>query len=190
MRQARHGVESRRKAAFLLRGVNEECLNTQTYPKPCRTIGILSSVVLVSLNSARSKGQAARVQEEVSQLRTQFESDYSNGLYSPTCTAAVGYCTITTDATGAATAGGTWGANSTNYVTLAKDIYTQNTASVKVTGAAATVAGSQMSGYAIYGAQPGTSPTTYFCIDSGGNTKTASAGPATTVTAVNAIVCQ
>lgn len=41
-------------------------------------IGILSSIVLVSLNSARSKGSDASVQGNLSGIRTQAEIVYSN----------------------------------------------------------------------------------------------------------------
>jgi len=41
-------------------------------------IGILSSVVLVSLNSARSKGTDAKIQETVSGIRAAAEIVYSN----------------------------------------------------------------------------------------------------------------
>lgn len=39
-------------------------------------IGILSSVVLVALNSARAKGKDARIKAEIDQIRKQFEIDY------------------------------------------------------------------------------------------------------------------
>ena len=44
-------------------------------------IGILSSVVLVSLNSARNKAKNVRVLSSVRQLRSTFESDYLNNAY-------------------------------------------------------------------------------------------------------------
>ncbi|MEK7610011.1 MAG: type II secretion system protein [Patescibacteria group bacterium] len=44
-------------------------------------IGILSSVVLVSLNSARGKGKASRAQQEAVQIRTQFETNYTGSKY-------------------------------------------------------------------------------------------------------------
>ncbi len=47
-------------------------------------IGILSSVVLVSLNTARNKGKDGRVQAEVAQLRTQFEANFNNSDYGTT----------------------------------------------------------------------------------------------------------
>jgi prepilin-type N-terminal cleavage/methylation domain-containing protein len=44
-------------------------------------IGILSSVVLVSLNSARDKGRVAKFQAEMSGLRTALEAGYSGNAY-------------------------------------------------------------------------------------------------------------
>ncbi len=44
-------------------------------------IGILSSVVLVSLNTARNKGKDARVIANVQQLRTALESGYNGSTY-------------------------------------------------------------------------------------------------------------
>jgi prepilin-type N-terminal cleavage/methylation domain-containing protein len=44
-------------------------------------IGILASVVLVSLNSARNKGKDARVISDVQQLRTLIETDYNGANY-------------------------------------------------------------------------------------------------------------
>ncbi|MDE2188547.1 MAG: type II secretion system protein, partial [Patescibacteria group bacterium] len=44
-------------------------------------IGILASIILVSLNSARSKGNDARIQAEVNQVRTQLEANYNGSAY-------------------------------------------------------------------------------------------------------------
>lgn len=44
-------------------------------------IGILASVVLVSLNSARQKGKDARVISDVQQIRTALESGYTGATY-------------------------------------------------------------------------------------------------------------
>jgi len=49
-------------------------------------IGILSSVVLASLNSARSKGEAARTKAQLANMRAEAELYYdSNGSYSGVC---------------------------------------------------------------------------------------------------------
>ncbi len=67
-------------------------------------IGILSAVVLASLNTARSKGQDAAVQSDLDGLRTQAQLYYdSNGrTYTDLCTDT----TIVNQLTGANTANG------------------------------------------------------------------------------------
>lgn len=59
-------------------------------------IGILSSVVLASLTTARSKGQAAAVQNQLSNMRAQAElyystnnNQYNSGANTTTCTAGM-----------------------------------------------------------------------------------------------------
>jgi len=44
-------------------------------------IGILSSIVLVSLNSARKKGTDTRIISDVQQTRTALESGYNGAMY-------------------------------------------------------------------------------------------------------------
>ncbi len=44
-------------------------------------IGILSGVVLTSLNSARNKAKDARVEASVAQIRSIAEQNYENGSY-------------------------------------------------------------------------------------------------------------
>ncbi len=136
-------------------------------------IGILASVVLVSLQSARKKGYDARVISSVQQMRTQLESDYDGTKYPITCALATP-CLITSNNVGAA-AGGVWGANA-NYVTIAKDVYDQNGAGIRVVTTGGNANAVQ---YAIYAALPSTNPTTYFCIDSNGKTKMNDAQAAT-----------
>jgi prepilin-type N-terminal cleavage/methylation domain-containing protein len=51
-------------------------------------IGILSAVVLASLNTARSKGSDAAIQSDLNAIRTQAELFYTNGnTYASMCTA-------------------------------------------------------------------------------------------------------
>src|ERR1035437_2037440 len=52
-------------------------------------IGILSSIVLVSLNSARTKGNNARVIGETQQIRTALETEYNGAIY-PSLTVLAG----------------------------------------------------------------------------------------------------
>jgi prepilin-type N-terminal cleavage/methylation domain-containing protein len=52
-------------------------------------IGILSAVVLASLNTARSKGSDAAIQSDLSSVQTQAEITYStNNSYAAVCTDA------------------------------------------------------------------------------------------------------
>ena len=67
-------------------------------------IGILASVILVSLNSARNKAKDARIISDVQQLRTQIESDSSGSNY---VTAFTGYGTAHVFSIGGASSGGT-----------------------------------------------------------------------------------
>lgn len=69
-------------------------------------IGILSSVVLASLNSARSKGSNAAVKSEMAQLRAQAEIFYSDtsNTYTGLCADATFSRLLTAAGT---TAGGT-----------------------------------------------------------------------------------
>ncbi len=90
-------------------------------------IGILSSVVLVSLNSARSKGKDARVQEEVNQIRTVLESNYLNGVYPD----------LTVNATASIAATST-----ANLNVLVTDIAGQNGGSSSVLNSTSGVSGS------------------------------------------------
>ncbi len=54
-------------------------------------IGILASIVLVSLNSARNKGRDARIISDVQQARTAIESGF-NGAGYPDLNGQVGNC--------------------------------------------------------------------------------------------------
>jgi prepilin-type N-terminal cleavage/methylation domain-containing protein len=67
-------------------------------------IGILSSVVLASLNTARAKGADAAIKSGLSNMRAQAELDYDNsGCYSATA----GDCTFSASAVAACAAGAT-----------------------------------------------------------------------------------
>lgn len=122
-------------------------------------IGILASIVLVSLNSARNKGKDARVISNVQQLRTAFESGY-NGTNYPDL---------------AANATSTSGPQASVTAQLSIDIAAQgSTVNFVTNGATATA-------YAIYASLPSTAGSRYFCIDSTGKTnQSASANSAAT----------
>lgn len=131
-------------------------------------IGILSSIVLVSLNTARSKGKDARIQAEVAQIRTALETDYNGSNY-PT------WLTGTTRIAPQPTAG--------NLKQLVDDIIIQygNSCAYGVTAAGnppecivitKDATDPANTGYAIYALLPSaTGSTGVFCIDSRGNTR-------------------
>ena len=72
-------------------------------------IGILSSVVLASLNSARSKGSDAAIKSNINNARAQAELYYdsNNQSYFGVCSATSSQNGILTMKNGAASAGGT-----------------------------------------------------------------------------------
>lgn len=119
-------------------------------------IGILASVVLVSLNSARKKGSDTRVISDVNQLRTAAESAYNGSDYS----AILNTNNATTNGAGVVQT-----ANSVQAQLYADALANSGTLFVKVDTAKKL--------YAIYGALPSTTSGTqaYFCIASDGSTK-------------------
>ncbi len=134
-------------------------------------IGILSSVVLVSLNSARNKGKDARVISSVNQIRTLAEAGYTNGLYLD----LNGDGDAVFAETVAGAVNGT-GPNNAAIVQLVTDT-TQNggTMSYMVTENSTSNVG--VPAFAVYGGLPssGAAPTRWFCIDSTGKTNQANA---------------
>jgi prepilin-type N-terminal cleavage/methylation domain-containing protein len=147
-------------------------------------IGILASVVLVSLQSARKKGNDARIISSVQQIRTSFETEINGAVY-PSLTNPVPATLAAVNPTVLVPAAGTPGAN---IATLIADIIAQQnsggvvgTVGYGVTNAGNYVAGSANSSIIITkdGVSPGTAYAIYaklpsgstFCIDSTGNTK-------------------
>lgn len=124
-------------------------------------IGILSSVVLASLNTARSKGNDAAIQADLSTIQTQAEIYYSGtgvntyGTAGTSCTAAG---SLFVDAT------------------IARAISAADNAN----GAGSVACNNSTTAYAIQ-AQLLADNTKYWCIDSTGNAKqeTAALGTAT-----------
>ena len=124
-------------------------------------IGILSSIVLVSLNSARKKGTDTRVISDVQESRTQLESDFTT-VYTDLYIAAANTTT--------AALSSTVGAGITNLASLSTDaanegglVYIEGTSN----GNAGTAATPNVIAYAIYG-ELTSNPSAYFCIDSTG----------------------
>ena len=139
-------------------------------------IGILASVVLVSLQSARKRGNDARVISSVQQIRTALETDYNGSAY-PGLTST----TATNRFAGPATAG-------TNVAILVTDIISQQTSGLYGADAAGAIVAngtvvitknnvSPGTGYAIYAKLP-SDQTKSFCIDSRGGTKNPATYPA------------
>lgn len=123
-------------------------------------IGVLSAVVLASLNTARSKGNDASIQASLSTIRTQAELYYSN--QSP-----VGYGTqawATTDATCTA---GMFSDGTVSRAIIAAD---------SINGATANNIGCASTATSYVVAAQLTSDTgRYYCIDSTGNGKVVTA---------------
>jgi prepilin-type N-terminal cleavage/methylation domain-containing protein len=164
-------------------------------------IGILSSVVLVSLNSARQKGKDTHIVTDVNELRTQMESDSNGSNYGNSFTIAAGavsfgnaisgtYAQLGTDATANALQIGS-GANVPYSVYGSGALLTgqkawNDAANAPVivinengapgAGAAWTTA---PTAYSIWGHQANG---TYFCIDSTGGTKAGTNAVPTTIT--------
>jgi len=120
-------------------------------------IGILASVVLVSVNGARSKAKDVKVISGTKQIKTVIESNYSG----------VSYPDLTNDSPilGGLVADGNPGTST--ITVLLGDIATQGS-SINIVNDP-TDLGSPVLGYAIYGQLISTS-TQYFCIDSTGKT--------------------
>ena len=125
-------------------------------------IGILSSIVLISLNSARQKGTDTKIISDVGGTRTQLESDFTSlytDLYNTAANATNVPGSLTTNSNGYA-----------NLTMLAADA-ASNTSQlnyvVKTNGIVGNVTTPNVTAYAIYG-QLVSSSTEYFCLDSSG----------------------
>ena len=140
-------------------------------------IGILASIVLVSLNSARKKGNDARVISDVNELRTSFETTYNGS----------GYPDLNPGVTSGFDATNTSQGDASNLAQVSADAWNQNGQIVIFTNG--TVGGSAPTQYIIYGGLPsshnGTGPTydtldthygSWFCIASDGSTDQAYTG--------------
>lgn len=129
-------------------------------------IGILASVVLVSLNSARKKGNDTRIIADVQQSRTALESGYNGAIYPDLNIATAG-------ANQAATINSAAGApDGAALTTLNTDATTQSGNLYFVANGSGTAGTSNVNAYAIYG-QLVSNSSAYFCIDSAGKTNTA-----------------
>jgi prepilin-type N-terminal cleavage/methylation domain-containing protein len=132
-------------------------------------IGVLSAVVLASLNSARSKGNDAAVQSNLASIQTQAEV-YYGGTGGNTYGGTV---SNTPGAAGCPTASGLW-ADTTikNAVIAAKAVAKSNEVNCNSTNLA----------YAIEGLLSSPATTVYWCVDSTGRVSTTSTQIASGVT--------
>ncbi len=122
-------------------------------------IGILASVVLVSLNSARNKGKDARITSNVHQIRLQIESEANNnGSYAIGCLTAAAN---TLSSTG-------------NCNTLKADALANGgTVAVKTN----PTTGSSLTSYTAYAVYSNLTSGGYYCEDSTGLTANLAAVP-------------
>ena len=117
-------------------------------------IGILASVVLASLNSARGKGQDAAIKSTINNLRAQAELYYDNNgsSYDP------------------GTAGATNGWVCSD-ATFTNAIATVANSSGAITCTAATAA------WRVFSTLPSTTVADYYCVDSTGKATTTATAP-------------
>ncbi|MFA6432945.1 MAG: type II secretion system protein [Candidatus Paceibacterota bacterium] len=136
-------------------------------------IGILASIVLVSLNSARKKGNDTRVISDVQQMRTLLETAYNGSGY-PVNSGNASCNTTANAVTGSTYANCVGTLGSADMNTIAADAVAQGSnlfISVSTTGNSA---------YAIRGRLV-SNASQYFCIDSTGATNALDTGAATAV---------
>lgn len=147
-------------------------------------IGILASIVLASLNSARNKAKDARIQSSMAQVRTIAETLYNGAIYPASFVTAVYTAGTAPSCTGDVT-------SDASLQRLDGDVRAQNGMACstgegiviqKQTGTGADTA------YRAYGKQPG--KTFYWCVDSSGNSKDIGSATLPTAPAANAVpVC-
>lgn len=86
-------------------------------------IGMLSSLAVVSLNTARNKARDAQIKSDLSQFRTYAAVTYDTGVYTslavadvspaiapPACSADAAYLVVVNNGTVSGTAGDSWAA--------------------------------------------------------------------------------
>lgn len=126
-------------------------------------IGILSSVVLASLNTARGRGNDAKIKSQLSGVRAAAELYYdTNGTYAVTAF-ALGACTI-------GSAGTT---NTVLFTDLPSGVNSYFATGAWPTGATPQCAsvGGASTAYAIQASLPGAGAGNYWCVDSTGKSK-------------------
>ena len=131
-------------------------------------IGILASVVLASLNSARSKGADAAIKSNLNNIRAQAELVYDSASPNSYATVCADANVVKGVAAAAKAAGVTWATVS------------DNAAGVTCTNAAGTwMASMTMKSTNIVGTASGTD---YWCVDNTGTSKIEDTAPTATAT--------
>ena len=134
-------------------------------------IGILASIVLVSLNSARNKGKDARIISDVQQVRTALESGYNGSGYPDLKANGTAGSTVVGNATCTTNGWTNSGPQNASINALLADACGQAGSGSALTIITNNATGASVGSYALYGAL--TSTTGYFCIDSTGRTNQA-----------------
>jgi prepilin-type N-terminal cleavage/methylation domain-containing protein len=129
-------------------------------------IGILSSVVLVSLNSARKKGTDTRVISDVEETRTGLESGYNGSGYPDLINGGAATCNGSANQNTTATFASCVNTSGPDYANLQQ---LNNDANAEGGALFISVNGNPGTAYAIRG-QLTSNASTYFCIDSTGKT--------------------
>ncbi len=148
-------------------------------------IGILASIVLVSLNSARNKGKDARIISDVQQVRTALESGYNGSGYPDLNYVAANCNAASVVTTNLATMSNGSAGNCTNSSGPQNTIINQLVSDAQTQGGNifVTVANGN-NAYALFGRLSSVA-TNYFCIDSTGKTNQSDNG----TTAAGAPTC-
>ncbi len=139
-------------------------------------IGILASVVLASLTTARTKGQAAAVQSSLASMRAQAELYYSSNGNNYGTSYAAGYfgaggtSVLPTNCT---TDVGTAMFSSTGTGSLGTLL--KGACSSGASALVASVDAASATGWALMATAPGGN---YYCVDSSGSSKSYTAAPA------------
>jgi type IV pilus assembly protein PilE len=140
-------------------------------------IGILSSVVLASLNTARGKGADASVKSNLSNVRAQAEILYdNNGCYSNTSTCSTGATVSSCSAANTIFVNTNVSAQITAAQTSGGGTAVCNTSA----GATAWAASTQLKTTNVINSSSGTD---YWCVDSAGASKIEDAALGATATA-------
>ncbi len=146
-------------------------------------IGILSSVVLASLSTARTKGTAAKVQSQLSSMRAQAELYYST-------TGSNSYGSALPKTTCSTAAANLFGTGSNTMSTLLTDVISTVTAAntqcaIGNLVEATSPYSSSATSWAVSAQDPSTAGT-YYCVDSSGTSKRAVAASAAASITVDA----